>query len=185
MLLNRLFSSVIRCSNHFKNASATTLNKMPTIQPLSLTLQSHPYSTTLLTNTTQPPTLLKNPTILQLSQEINERSVTKFTIRKGKRRSVAAVNMRFYRLAWGAWIRTIAGRQSKIWKKSARNVRRAKWHVLCNGRQSWLLDKMAGPYWRKRRWYVEDPYEPYHEREEHPQTYRKPRPFVPKEEREC
>lgn len=176
MFLNRLFS-ILRPSSCLKRVSF--------IKPaLSVTPLASNYSTTLLTNvtTSQRGSLLNNPTIIQLSKEMNERSVTKFSMRKGKRKSVKAVPMRFYRLQWGAWVRTIAGRHNKVYLKSKRNKRACKYHVLCNARQSFLLDKMVGPYWRKRRWYVDDPYEPYHLREEHPYTYKTPRPFVPKEE---
>lgn len=86
---------------------------------------------------------------------------------------------RFYRLNWGGWIRTKCGRHKKLWKKSPPQKRRLRQHVICNATQSWLLDKMAGPYWRKPRYFVDDPYEPYHQREYFPLTAVKPKPYFP------
>merc|ERR1711946_2590 len=47
----------------------------------------------------------RSPTIDQT------RSVTKWSLNKGKRKSSKAVTERFFRLEWGAWIRPIVGRQ--------------------------------------------------------------------------
>lgn len=122
--------------------------------------------------------LLSNSKFTEIVNNIQCRGL-KFSRKKGKRRSVRAVRLRFYRLHWGAWIRRIAGCKKRIWKKSAAARRRVKNHVLCNSTQSYLLDKMAGKYWTKRRYYVDDPYEPYHSREEHPITASKPKFFEP------
>lgn len=122
--------------------------------------------------------LLANAEIQNISHNIT-RNVIKFSIRKGKRKSVKAVTTRFYRLNWGGWIRTKAGRAKKLWKKTTNRKVRLRQHVFCNGQQSYLLDKMVGPYWRKPRYYVDDIYNPYHTREEFFHTAKKPRPFVP------
>ncbi|CAH1404642.1 unnamed protein product [Nezara viridula] len=105
------------------------------------------------------------------------RSLTKFSLRKGKRKAVKPVVKRFYRLNWGVWIRTICGRHKKLYKKSANRKRRLRRHVFTTATQSWLLDKMVTKFWRKPRFYVDDPYEPYHKREEFFITRK--RPFVP------
>ncbi|XP_066999276.2 large ribosomal subunit protein bL35m [Anabrus simplex] len=102
------------------------------------------------------------------------RTVTKFSLQKGKRKAVKTVLKRFYRLNWGAWIRTRAGKNKRVWKKSSKAKRLSKEHVFCNSTQSWLLDKMVTSYWRKPKYYVDDPYEPYHTREEFHITRRKP-----------
>ncbi|XP_044267371.1 39S ribosomal protein L35, mitochondrial [Tribolium madens] len=125
------------------------------------------------------PNLLSNPQLLQISSNIISRNLIKFSLNKGRRKSVKAVRRRFYRLHWGAWIRTMCGRHKKLWKKSGANKRRLRQHVMCNATQSYLLDKMAGRYWTKRRYYVDDPYEPYHTREEFPLSAQKPKVFVP------
>nr|CAI5817668.1 unnamed protein product [Callosobruchus analis] len=111
------------------------------------------------------------------------RTLTKYSWRKGKRKTLKTVLRRFYRLNWGIWIRTKCGRQKKLWKKSSQRRRRLRQHVFCNSTQSWMLDKMVGPYWQKPKYYVEDPYEPYHTREEFAITAMKPRPYFPPEEK--
>nr|CAG4645265.1 EOG090X0J5E [Leptodora kindtii] len=103
------------------------------------------------------------------------RSVTKWSLTKGKRKSVKAVTERFYRLSWGAWIRPMVGRNKRKWSKVAKRKVRAERHVFCNATQSTMLDKMVTNYWRKRRFYIDDIYEPYHIREEYPVTATKPR----------
>ncbi|CAG2068291.1 unnamed protein product, partial [Timema podura] len=76
----------------------------------------------------------------------------------------------------GGWIRTRSGRHKKLWKKKENLRRRLRQHVFCNATQSWLLDKMVTKYWRQPRYYVDDPYEPYHTREEFLVTRKKPLP---------
>lgn len=73
---------------------------------------------------------------------------------------------RFKRLHWGGWIRTYCGRQKKLFRKSARRRRRLRHHVLVNATQSWLLDKMVTKFWRKPKYWIDDPYTPYHQRDE-------------------
>uniref|UniRef100_A0A182WEL3 50S ribosomal protein L35 n=1 Tax=Anopheles minimus TaxID=112268 RepID=A0A182WEL3_9DIPT len=102
------------------------------------------------------------------------RTVIKFSMRKGKRKTVKAVIKRFKRLDWGGWIRTISGRHKKMWRKRANRKRRLRQHVLVNGTQATLLDKMVTKYWKRPRYYINDPYTPYHTREEFVYTRRKP-----------
>ena len=71
---------------------------------------------------------------------------------------------RFKRLGNGLWIRPRAGRHKKLWKKSHRQRKRMKGHVVCNKRQCWLLERMVTQYWRRTRHYPDDPYAPYHVR---------------------
>lgn len=101
------------------------------------------------------------------------RTVTKFSRQNGKRKSVKAVLKRFMRLDWGAWIRTKSGRHKKLWKKSSPQKRRLRQHVLTNSTQSWLLDSMVTSFWRRPKHYVDDPYRPYHSRDEFLATRRK------------
>uniref|UniRef100_A0A8W7Q1D9 50S ribosomal protein L35 n=1 Tax=Anopheles coluzzii TaxID=1518534 RepID=A0A8W7Q1D9_ANOCL len=102
------------------------------------------------------------------------RTVIKFSLRKGKRKTVKAVIKRFKRLDWGGWIRTLSGRHKKMWRKKANRKRRLRQHVLVNATQSTLLDKMVTKYWKRPRYYIDDPYTPYHTREEFVYTRRKP-----------
>ncbi|KAH8346578.1 hypothetical protein KR084_005472, partial [Drosophila pseudotakahashii] len=103
----------------------------------------------------------------------NTRSVTKFSLIKGKRKTSKAVLKRFKRLDWGAWIRTHSGRQKKLFKKSSALRRRLKQHVFTNATQSWLLDKMVTSFWRRPKHYINDPYRPYHSRNEYYATQSK------------
>lgn len=134
-------------------------------------VQQHPLSTSLL----------QNPRIICIGNNLTKRSVTKYSWKKGKRKTVATVLKRFYRLNWGGWIRTKCGRHKRLWRKSPPRKRRLRQHVLCNATQCTLLDKMVNNYWRKPKYYVDDPYEPYHSREECRFTYTKPRPYFPPE----
>ncbi|RZF36881.1 hypothetical protein LSTR_LSTR004569 [Laodelphax striatellus] len=117
--------------------------------------------------------LLTKPQDLSIQQH---RTVTKYSFTKGKRRTVTNVPKRFFRLNWGIWIRTKCGRHKKAYKKSSAQKRRLRQHVFCNASQSYLLDKMVNRYWKAPKYYVDDPYEPYHKREEFWITRRTPKP---------
>ncbi|XP_053658073.1 39S ribosomal protein L35, mitochondrial [Anopheles marshallii] len=118
--------------------------------------------------------LLDAMAISPVLQTQPSRTVIKFSLRKGKRKTVKAVVKRFKRLDWGGWIRTISGRHKKMWRKRASRKRRLRQHVLVNGTQATLLDKMVTKYWKRPRYYIDDPYAPYHTREEFVYTRRKP-----------
>lgn len=68
----------------------------------------------------------------------------------------------------------MAGRQKKLWKKSMRNRWRLKQHVFCNSTQSHMLDKMVTKFWRRPKYYVDDPYRPFQSRENYLLTRKKP-----------
>uniref|UniRef100_A0A1L8DRA2 Large ribosomal subunit protein bL35m n=1 Tax=Nyssomyia neivai TaxID=330878 RepID=A0A1L8DRA2_9DIPT len=108
-----------------------------------------------------------NPRILDIAKGATQsRSLTKFSMHSGKRKSVKAVIKRFYRLDWGIWIRTRTGRFKHLWRKTANRKRRLQRHVFVNSTQAWMLDKMVTKFWRTPKYYVDDPYRPYHTREE-------------------
>ncbi|XP_071411351.1 large ribosomal subunit protein bL35m [Pithys albifrons albifrons] len=86
------------------------------------------------------------------------------SIRRGKRKSVKAVVKRFLRLHNGLWVRRKAGYKKRLWKKSASQRKRLREFVLCNRTQCKLLDKMTTSFWKRRNWYVDDPYQKYHNR---------------------
>ncbi|XP_042300643.1 39S ribosomal protein L35, mitochondrial, partial [Sceloporus undulatus] len=90
------------------------------------------------------------------------RTLIQFSLRKGKRKTVKAVVDRFLRLHCGLWLRRRAGYKKKLWKKNARRRKRLREHVFCNKTQSKLLDKMTTSFWKRRNWYVNDPYQKYH-----------------------
>lgn len=103
------------------------------------------------------------------------RTVIKYSRKKGKRKTVKTVLKRFYRLNWGIWIRTYAGRHKHLWRKPEGRRYRLRQHVFCNATQSTMLDKMVTSYWKRPHYYVDDPYNPYHKREEFPFTRTKPK----------
>ncbi|CAG9806473.1 unnamed protein product [Chironomus riparius] len=119
--------------------------------------------------------ILAQKSLIQPCQSTIVRNLTKFSLRKAKRKSVKAVIKRFLRLDWGIWIRTRAGRNKRIWRKSPAQKYRARQHVFCNATQSHMLDKMAGEYYKKPKYFVDDLYRPYHSRESYSKTARKPR----------
>uniref|UniRef100_A0A224YXR4 Large ribosomal subunit protein bL35m n=1 Tax=Rhipicephalus zambeziensis TaxID=60191 RepID=A0A224YXR4_9ACAR len=96
------------------------------------------------------------------------RNVTKFNYRNGQQRTSKAVIKRFMRLNCGLWIRPRSGRAKKLWKKPDHILQGLRTHVICNRTQSKMLDKMVGDYWKRPKYYVDDPYEPYHVRNNFP-----------------
>lgn len=106
------------------------------------------------------------------------RTVTKFSLKKGIRKSVHAVPSKFFRLHWGGWIRPRCGRHKKMHKKSAPRKRRLRQHVLVNATQTTLLDKMVTKFWKRPKYYIDDPYEPYHTRT-FPFARKTPKPIPP------
>lgn len=120
--------------------------------------------------------VLNNPAFLKLTTTnlSQVRTVTKFSMRSGKRKTVKAVLKRFKRLDWGIWIRTRTARHKRLWKKSKYQKYKLRQHVFTNATQSWMLDKMVTSRWRKPKHYVDDPYRPYHDREDFLITRKKP-----------
>ncbi|XP_054247385.1 39S ribosomal protein L35, mitochondrial [Indicator indicator] len=100
------------------------------------------------------------PSILQQPA----RPLTYCSLRKGKRKSVKSVVKRFLRLHNGLWVRRRAGYKKKLWKKSAARKKRLRELMLCTRTQCKLLDKMTTSFWKRRNWYLDDPYQKYHDR---------------------
>uniref|UniRef100_A0AAY5K332 Large ribosomal subunit protein bL35m n=1 Tax=Esox lucius TaxID=8010 RepID=A0AAY5K332_ESOLU len=103
------------------------------------------------------------PLIPRLVQQPS-RNLTYISLKKGKRKSVRSVVKRFMRLHCGLWIRRKAGYKKKLWKKMPARKKRLREHVFCNRTQSKLLDKMTSKFWKRRNWFVNDPYKKYHDR---------------------
>lgn len=169
-------------------ASPAAVNRAPTHHTTQSSVTPCRQFTSLTSSlpAIQQGLLASNPRILQFAAprvELQQpvRHLTKFSIRSGKRKSVKCILRRFKRLHWGGWIRTRCGRNKKIFKKSQNRRRRLRQHVLVNATQAWLLDSMVGPYWRKPRHYINDPYAPYHERDYGPAS-RKPIEHWPSKE---
>ncbi|XP_064304983.1 large ribosomal subunit protein bL35m [Phalacrocorax carbo] len=100
------------------------------------------------------------PSILQQPA----RTLTYCSLRKGKKKTVKSVIDRFLRLHNGLWVRRKAGYKKKLWKKSAAQKKRLRELTLCTRTQCKLLDKMTTSFWKRRNWYVDDPYQKYHDR---------------------
>ncbi|NP_001188179.1 39S ribosomal protein L35, mitochondrial [Ictalurus punctatus] len=92
------------------------------------------------------------------------RNLTYYSVKKGKRKTVRSVVQRFLRLHCGLWVRRKAGYKKKLWKKSAVRKKRLREHVFCNKTQCKKLDKMTTSFWKRRNWYLNDPYQKYHDR---------------------
>uniref|UniRef100_A0A1B6EI79 Large ribosomal subunit protein bL35m n=1 Tax=Cuerna arida TaxID=1464854 RepID=A0A1B6EI79_9HEMI len=147
----------------------------PTIRNFSVNSATGGLTTPLPLNGRRSSGLLQPSPVLVDTVRTN----IKFSLTKGKRKTVKVVLKKFYRLNWGCWIHAKCGRHKRLYKKSAGRRRRLQYHVFCNATQSWLLDKMVTRYWRKPKYYVDDPYEPYHTREEFRLTRSKPyNPFL-------
>ncbi|KAJ7313448.1 hypothetical protein JRQ81_004828 [Phrynocephalus forsythii] len=112
------------------------------------------------------PISIVNSVTALLPRIFNQQVRTAITcsLRKGKRKTVKPVVERFLRLHCGLWLRRRAGYKRKLWKKNPARKRRLREHVFCNKRQSRLLDKMTSSFWKRRNWYVDDPYQKYHDR---------------------
>lgn len=124
-----------------------------------------------------PPCISSHPEFLKISANPTftpARTVTKFSMKLGKRKSVKAALKRFKRLDWGIWIRTRSARHKRLWRKSGNQRRKLRQHVFTNSTQSYMLDKMVTTFWRRPKHYVDDPYEPYHKRETYWSMRKKP-----------
>jgi len=156
----------------FQPRNFSVLASTSNIQSLQTTSR-HDFGSTAIGSS-----LAANHQILQIGQNIltaqPSRNVIKFSLKKGKRKTVKAVIKRFMRLDWGEWIRTKSGRHKKMWRKSGNNKRRLRQHVFVNSTQAHMLDKMVTNYWKRPKNYVDDIYEPYQTREECRETRRKP-----------
>ncbi|XP_054725863.1 39S ribosomal protein L35, mitochondrial [Anastrepha obliqua] len=167
-MLRAVLSSAIRTATRFTNTCPVVV---PTLRTLSYKMSNPlPSSSSTLLSKFSPVSgqqiNTSDVTALTLFQQQPSRSLTKFSLNKGKRKSVKAVLKRFKRLDWGIWIRTHTGRNKKMFKKSKELRRRLRQHIFTNSTQSYLLDKMVTSFWRRPKHYIDDPYAPYHKRDE-------------------
>ncbi|GFY50999.1 39S ribosomal protein L35, mitochondrial [Trichonephila inaurata madagascariensis] len=110
------------------------------------------------------PTSVK-PLLAVDNQNVNQtRTVTKFSLKTGKKKSVATVLRRFFRLHNGIWIRRRAGCHKRMHKRTPDEKYNLRQHVVCTQSQCLMLDKMITDHWKKRKYYIDDPFEPYHDR---------------------
>lgn len=90
--------------------------------------------------------------------------MTKYSLKTGKKKSVGVVSVKFYRLHNGLWIRRFGGCSKKIHQKNCHEKYKLRQHVFCTRSQCIMFDKMTTDYYKKRRYFLDDPFEPYHER---------------------
>uniref|UniRef100_UPI0037E70828 large ribosomal subunit protein bL35m n=1 Tax=Semicossyphus pulcher TaxID=241346 RepID=UPI0037E70828 len=164
-----------RVSGLLRPLSVTLCAKTPQVCQLSCLIQPQPICSSAVAAVRAPlwAAVCQTPryNILQrvsalipsLTQQPS-RSLTYYSVKKGKRKSVKSVTERFMRLHCGLWIRRKAGYKKKLWKKRPARRKRLREHVFCNKTQSKLLDKMTTSFWKRRNWYADDPYQKYHDR---------------------
>nr|XP_031297176.1 39S ribosomal protein L35, mitochondrial isoform X1 [Camelus dromedarius]XP_045375483.1 39S ribosomal protein L35, mitochondrial [Camelus bactrianus] len=169
--LNILASSAYRnCAKNACLSSALSTRRFSPTQ--TLVVSSAPRLITSVRNLTCGPTatvfnrwgIFQVAPLLPGVLKLPVRTVTYFSSRKGKRKTVKAVIYRFLRLHSGLWLRRKAGYKKKLWKKTVARKRRLREFVFCNKTQSKLLDKMTTSFWKRRNWYADDPYRKYHDR---------------------
>ncbi|KAK7904892.1 hypothetical protein WMY93_017499 [Mugilogobius chulae] len=128
---------------------------LPSISaPLRTPLSLAPQTSILQRVSPLAPSLIQQPS----------RAITYYSVKKGKRKSCKSVPERFMRLHSGLWIRRKAGYKKKLWRKLPARRKRLREHVFCNKTQSRLLDKMTTSFWKRRNWFLNDPYLTYHDR---------------------
>ncbi|XP_076818879.1 uncharacterized protein LOC143464780 [Clavelina lepadiformis] len=104
--------------------------------------------------------------LLPFMPSIPHRNVTVVSRNRGKRKTAKIIIKRFRRLGNGLWVRRQSGYKKRMWVKLLRKgnpslIWRHRRHLICNRWQSKLLDKMVTDYWKKQKWYVDDPYKGY------------------------
>ncbi|XP_072027153.1 uncharacterized protein [Amphiura filiformis] len=168
-LLQHRFQPV--CSQHMRIAGdslATRLSRQciigsPGSRPFS-SLTSHTGTSIAPTTVSCYPqsSQLLQPTIRFLVQP--KRTIIRYSLGKGKKKTVKAVVSRFYRFNSGLWLRCRAGRSKGLWKKSLKRRKRLKPFVFCSGPQSKKLDLMVTAYWRRQKNIPDDPLAPFENR---------------------
>lgn len=81
--------------------------------------------------------------LLNFSSIIPTRTITYYSRRKGKRKTVKAVIRRFRRTGSGKWKRWQAGKNHFNSKKTSKRRSRLRRYVICNKQQTKMLNKMV------------------------------------------
>lgn len=179
------FACIIRAGWSFSQRVVSTLRSPQTVPSIPAKLAYRGFAS-LQSSSTQNigiTSLVKNMDRLSLQPTTplleQVRTKVRYSKMKGKPKSVHSVPARFFRLNWGIWIRTRAGRAKRLWTKSSARKYRLRQHVFCNRQQSKLLDKMVTDFWKRPKYWVDDPYAPYHKRENFDTYFPQKRPFYP------
>ena len=81
----------------------------------------------------------------------------------GKRTHLQSALDRFKRLdGTGSYINSVVGRSNKAHQKSERHKWHSEQHVFCWFRFDRKLDRMFLAHQKRKRYFVDDPYEKYH-----------------------
>ncbi|KAK0417791.1 hypothetical protein QR680_013212 [Steinernema hermaphroditum] len=88
----------------------------------------------------------------------------RFDINVGRKRPAQDVLDRFKRLNNGMWIRARPGRTKLRYIKDENYLKTSLFYETCTKEECQMLDKMMTPFWLRPRYYVDDPYGPYHVR---------------------
>lgn len=81
--------------------------------------------------------------LINYSAVIPTRTITYYSRRKGKRKTVKAVIRRFRRTGSGKWKRWQAGKNHFNSKKTSKRRSRLRRYVICNKQQTKMLNKMV------------------------------------------
>uniref|UniRef100_A0A7E4UW36 39S ribosomal protein L35, mitochondrial n=1 Tax=Panagrellus redivivus TaxID=6233 RepID=A0A7E4UW36_PANRE len=82
----------------------------------------------------------------------------------GRKRPAQDALDRFKRLNNGMWIRAHPGRNKMRYAKNQIFEETADYFETSTKEECMILDKIASPFWLRRKYYPNDPYEPYHVR---------------------
>uniref|UniRef100_A0A915DQM8 Large ribosomal subunit protein bL35m n=1 Tax=Ditylenchus dipsaci TaxID=166011 RepID=A0A915DQM8_9BILA len=64
----------------------------------------------------------------------------------------------------GLWIRTVPARNKKRYMKNEMFNQTCDDYLICSQEQCNMLDRMMTPFWLRKKYYVDDPYEPFNVR---------------------
>ncbi|RWS14861.1 39S ribosomal protein L35: mitochondrial-like protein [Dinothrombium tinctorium] len=95
---------------------------------------------------------------------IQSRTVIYYGRQDGRRKNAVGAVTRFYRLNWGAWLYVLPGRRSDKWRKSWWRLYYERQHYILGREKSLQLEKMITPIFKKPKYFIDDPYEPYQKR---------------------
>lgn len=110
-------------------------------------------------------TIKREATLSQPARFIHpNQTVVRYDMQTGRKQTCEDVPARFYRFANGLWLRAVAGRDRKMWKKHRKRRRRNKQFVFCNKTQSLMLDRMVTMEYKTRRYYPDDPLQQFQDR---------------------
>ncbi|RWS26257.1 39S ribosomal protein L35-like protein [Leptotrombidium deliense] len=95
---------------------------------------------------------------------VPSRSVIYYDFHNSRRRSVTAAIQRFHRLNWGGWVYMLPGGRKKVWRKSWWRRWYDRQYYLLSPKQSWEMEQLMTPRYKKPKYFVDDPFEPYQKR---------------------